>query len=599
VIYLRKRGFEPFLKARKAKESFMTTALALAASTISIREALALLDNEFASMAEGIAQRRYVFWLGSGISRDRVDDLKNVVARVLSYLRDHIDPADPACPYRHALGQAVALARLPLSDQTRIDISRPIAEWPAVDTLLANLSHEYARLLDIRVEGQPEDLLLWDAVDVQANFASVHAVPDCEHLCIAILILEGVLEDIASANWDGLIEAAVEELTEAPDTAVQVCIRAEDFREEPRPARLLKFHGCAVRAGIDPDVYRPFLIARRSQITAWPHNAAYATMRHRLVDLAATRCTLMIGLSAQDTNIQDVFAEAQSLMTWTWPCVPPAHVFAENALGEDQLNILRFVYREAYDRSGNEIEDGALFPAFAKPALSALVLHVLFAKLCAYARLAEAPHLADVDYDDIDHGLLLLRNCIAESAGTHRLNFILALVVTSSRGISLFRTGGKPPSESTVYRPLGSLPVHLLASDPALPTSGVREMAVALGILGLGGADGTWRLAQSDPESPSAGALRVCTTTGDVRIFFAANSRAAVQLEINSLISQDDRDAIVIHSTAPVFPMSRSPRAAPGRTGRSGLRNVSMAELLENANEASDLRRRFREEAAL
>jgi len=578
----------------------MSTATVLTASTTSVNQALALLDGEFAGMAEGIAQNRYVFWLGSGISRDRVADLKSVVMRVLSYLREHIDPANPACAYRRAFEQAVDLAHLSPADKLGVDFDRPIVEWQSIDTVLANLIREYARLLDIRVVGHPyEDHLLWDAVDVPATFASASAVPDCEHLCIAILVLEGVLENVATANWDGLVEAAVNELTEGSGTALQVCVRAEDFREQPLLSRLLKFHGCAVRAGTDPAVYRPLLIARHSQITDWPNNAAYATMRHQLVDLASTKRTLMIGLSAQDSNIQAVFSEARSLMTWTWPCVPPAHVFAEDSLGPDQVNILRFVYREAYASSGTEIEAGALFRAFAKPALTALVLHVLCEKLRTLERLVDAPQLSDADHQAIGRGLQLLRNRIAESADTDRLGFIRTLVATSSRSLGLFQRGEMSSVGSLAYHPLGRSPIHMIETDPALPTSGMPEMAAALGMLGLGSEDGTWRLVGCDLGYPSDGALRVCTASGEARVFFAANNQASVQLEINSLVTQDDQDAIVIHSTAPVPPMARSPRAAPGRTGHPGLRNVGMAELLRNTDGVDDLRRRFREEAAL
>src|ERR1039458_281036 len=580
-------------RCRKTRIVLMSLVPGPTAFNISICQALKLLDGEFASMAEGIAQRRYALWLGSGISRDRVDDLKKVVARVLSHLRYRIDPTSGACPYRLALNQAIGFARLSSVDLASVDFGQPIAEWPAINTVLTNLTQEYARLLDIRIEGHPEeDYLLWDVVDVPTTFAAASAIPDCEHICIAILALEGVLEDIATANWDGLIEAAVDELTECSGTALQICVRVEDLREAPLLARLLKFHGCAVRAGANPAVYRSLLIARRSQITEWPHNPAYAAMRQQLVNLAATKPTLMIGLSAQDSNIQDVFAEACSLMAWNWPCVPPAHVFAEDALGQDQLNILKFVYREAYTRSGTEIEAGALFRAFAKPALTALVLHVLFEKLHTFSRLVDAPLLAAADHDDIKQGLILLRNRVADSADSDRLAFVRTLVKASSRSLSLFQEGETPPIGSTVYRPLGRSPIHLIASDPTLPTSGVREMAAALGILGLGDADATWRVAQSDLADAAGGALRVGTASGEARIFFAANHRASVQLEINSLVSPDDRDAIVIHSTAPVSRMARSPRAAHGRTGHAGLRNIGMAELLRDATGIIDLRHR-------
>jgi hypothetical protein len=45
--------------------------------------------------------------------------------------------------------------------------------------------------------------------------------------------------------------------------------------------------------------------------------------------------------------------------------------------------------------------------------------------------------------------------------------------------------------------------------------------------------------------------------------------------------------------------MARSPLAAPGRTGHSGLRNVGMAELLHEATSSDNLCERFREEAIL
>jgi hypothetical protein len=189
----------------KSKHPKMPTA-----ATITVREALDLLDGPFSGLAEGVAQRRYAFWLGSGISRARVDDLKQVIARVLTHLRDRIDAGDPTCAYRAALTEALDLAHLSPADRAQIDFGTPIPNWPVIDTVLTNLTREYSRLLDIRVRGHAEpDYLLWEGVDVPATFAAAHASPDCEHLCLAILVLEGVVPDMPTANWDGLIEAAI------------------------------------------------------------------------------------------------------------------------------------------------------------------------------------------------------------------------------------------------------------------------------------------------------------------------------------------------------------------------------------------------------
>ncbi len=577
----------------------MPPAAAPTALTIKIRQVIDLLDGDFAALAEGIAQRRYAFWLGSGISRERVDDLKRVIARVLTYLCDRIDPAVANCRFRMALDEALSHAQLSAAERAAIDFARPVEEWPVLDTVLARLTGAYARLLDVRVEGEADDYLLWEAVDVSTTFAAAGAKPDCEHLCIAILAIEGVVPDVASANWDGLIEAAVDELTETSGTTLRICVRAEDLREPPLPTRLLKFHGCAVRAGLDPATYRPLLIARLSQITQWRHNPAYTMMRRQLVDLATTKPTLMIGLSAQDSNIQDLFAEGEALMTWAWPCSPPAHVFAEEALGHDQRNLLRCVYRAAYTANGPAIEAGARFRAFAKPLLTALVLHVLCTKLRAFTRAVNAPSLTAADRAELENGIVVLRDRVAATAEPDRLTFIRDFVRGVARGLTLFQEGAMPVARSRAYRALGASPVHMIPDDPTLPTSGVREMAAALALLGLGDADASWAVAPGDATQPNDGAIRITSPAGSARVFFAAHSGAGVQLEINAIVGPDDGDAIIIHSTASVPRMARSPRASPGRTGRAGLRNVGMAELLRDAADATELRRRFREEAAL
>jgi hypothetical protein len=85
------------------------------------------------------------------------------------------------------------------------------------EELLNKLTPVSSDLLDIEIEGQRSDYLLWDGVDVPDSFGRTQADADCKHLCIAILILEGVVPEIASANWDGLIESAVKRLNQPVD----------------------------------------------------------------------------------------------------------------------------------------------------------------------------------------------------------------------------------------------------------------------------------------------------------------------------------------------------------------------------------------------
>jgi hypothetical protein len=89
------------------------------ADSITVKETLELLDGEFASLAKGVASGRYVFWLGSGISRRRVPDLGGLVRKVLEFLQAHIDPGDPRCVHRKALERAVDLAGLRDDERAR------------------------------------------------------------------------------------------------------------------------------------------------------------------------------------------------------------------------------------------------------------------------------------------------------------------------------------------------------------------------------------------------------------------------------------------------------------------------------------------------
>lgn len=120
----------------------------------------------------------------------------------------------------------------------------------------------------------------------------------CEHLCIGILVLEGAVSEAASANWDGLIEAAIVELAADADAILRVVVLPDELREPERALTLLKFHGCAVLATRDPDKYRKAIVATRPQITAWNTSHSTKPIRDRMVSLATTKPTLMIGLSS-------------------------------------------------------------------------------------------------------------------------------------------------------------------------------------------------------------------------------------------------------------------------------------------------------------
>ena len=86
-----------------------------------------------------------------------------------------------------------------------IDLAQPVDVWPMIVEIQDRLTTKYADLLDVTVDGEEDDFLLWNRVQVSKAFADPTIEPDAEHLCIAILALEGILPEIMTANWDGLI----------------------------------------------------------------------------------------------------------------------------------------------------------------------------------------------------------------------------------------------------------------------------------------------------------------------------------------------------------------------------------------------------------
>jgi hypothetical protein len=566
------------------------------AATITVSQTLGLLDGPFSTFASGVAENRYALWLGSGISFGRVPGLRQVVPRVIEFLRSQIVDVDPACRFKKALDEALGLAQLSDDEKGRIDLTRPFQEWPDATAITDRLIGKYSHLLETLVEDEADDFVLWNGVDIVSTFADPAIEPDVEHICIAILILEGVSSDIASANWDGLVERAMETLTHG-QMPLDVCVRPEDLQELGQRARLFKFHGCAVKAGAAEATFRPYIVGRQSQIHGWVARPENALIVNWLINLIATKPTLMMGLSAQDANIQALFAAAEARMAWPWPSDRPSYVFSEDVIGVDQRGMLSNVYRTAYTHTTRQkIMDNALIRAYAKPLLVALVLHVLCSKLRRLIDLALVG-LGVADRQQLQGGVVTVRDQLGSAAEPDRLAFVRALVEQSSRAIMLFRDGYAPGAPRP-YNPIAPMPIQQMAGDMNMLASGWREVAVATGILGVGVNDGLWTLDTVDASDPTAGVIRVNSASSSAKVFFAANSLAALRLEHYGHLVDGD-EVILIHSSE-IFPrLPRSPSSAPGRTGRLERREVSITELINETTTSTELVQRFREEIAI
>lgn len=563
------------------------------AANIKLVETLELLDGEYAAVARGVGEGEYAFWLGSGLSRERIIGLGGVLQRLIEFLRVRVTAAGD-CRFRHALDQIISLANPSAAERAGIDYEIDSSDWPCLRDLLSRLINAYSAVLSVEIDGASEDFLLWEGTDFPHTFANEE--PDAGHLAIALLVLEGAVSQLASANWDGLVEAAARELVGAAEI-FRVAVKGADVRGPQAAATLYKFHGCALRAIEDEAQYRELVIARVAQLQEWLGHPAFEMMRQLLITLAATRKTLMVGLSAQDPNIQQIFTQARAQQEWAWDSEPTPHIFAEEQLQEGQKVILRVSYGADYTPNRGPIQARARLPAYANSLLPALALHVLTQKLTELMDGAEGPHLVEDDRSLMKEGLRHLRNQAAGAGEADRLAFMRNLARLVARAKKQLQEGASPPG-SLPYIPLCATPVHQIAGDGNLAPTGQREAAAALALVGLGVRDGDFAVSVGDPAQAATPPFSIESANGRAKVFMVANSAHAVRLMADSIYAETDDDVVVLHSSDILLPQQRSPRAER-RSGSVGVRNVDVAGLMRDASDLANLRKTFREGLAL
>ncbi|WP_413728236.1 SIR2 family protein [Sodalis sp. RH19] len=555
---------------------------------------MALLDNRFSGIGTGVAQGSYAFWLGSGISRDRIIGLDGVLAKLLEFLRANAT-GNPNCAYRLALQRIIEMAVPSEDERAQIDFATTSIQWTCLPVLLSRLWKQYSAVLSVELAGQPRDYLLWVGLDFANTFANQLA--DAEHLAIGMLALEGAVTEFASANWDGLLEAAMKELG-YEDTFYRVTVTGEDLRNPAAAAILYKFHGCALRAIDNEGKYRPLLVARSAQITSWSSNDTFKIIRDQLSALVQTKRTLMIGMSAQDANVQHLFATVNQHRGWKWTDQPTPIVFSAQDLGDEQKNLLNVVYGdEDYEAHHDEICEAARLQVYAKPMLLALLLNVLTAKLEVLASDADAPSLNPDARAAIIDGIKVLRDRVADAGNHDRIGFARALASGLARARHQIQNGTSSAGVQ-VYFPIDDQPAHLMKGKLALKSSGQREAAVALGLIGLDEAATSWASSVDDPADTRSGALRLTSPEASARIFLASNDNTIINLLECGAFDETDEDVVVICSGRVADRQQRSPRGN-WRNGSVGPRYIALGPMLSDATNLEELRDQFRGEIGL
>lgn len=573
------------------------------ASEITVRAVLAKFEGEFAPVADSVENGEFALWVGSGISR-QAPNLGDLIEQAFEYIRKRaIDPATAAA-YMPALEEALGLAEVE-PEHVQAQYGQPFADWPEHDEIISRLWTKYSRMLDIRIAGTEADFILWDAIDIRRAFEHP-APPAAEHLCIAILILEGAVQAIASANWDGFIEAAVERLSNGVPGVMQVVVDPGQLRGAVGRARLLKFHGCIVHATREPSLFRRFLTGSYTQIMEWPEKAEFAAMCNAVVGLAVALKTLVLGLSIQDNNLQTLFARAKAVHAWPSPCAPaaPAHIFCEDNTQQGQRDVLRLSYGDAYNVDPAAVHEATLLRAWGETVLIALVLKLLTDKLTRLMELTLTALGKGAIAGALEPLLKALRNDISDLAvpapGVQNMTaFVNRAITLWSRMLSLFRSGALPVNPDA-YETLSNSTPNLIAGDQNAQAMGLGRLGVALSLLQFGRTAGLWQLCQPASNDLTSGAMtaRASRPDGvDRPLFVVKSATEAIALKGNGAFAKNN--AIVVHADDAWHQMegggvsARRARSAPGRTGRVGETHVSLGDLLARCGDAAALQQQF------
>lgn len=520
--------------------------------------------------------------------------LDGVLAKLLEFLRQKA-LANPGGSYEAALDTILGLAHPSDAEKAQIDMAQPASTWICLPDLLPRLWRQYSAVLATEIDGERADHLLWDGLEFEMTFASLD--PDVEHLAVAVLALEGVVSDIATPNWDGLIEAAIAQLGHSPEV-FKITVTGEDLRGPAKAqATLYKFHGCAQRAISEPGKYRELLVAREGQITRWSVNDTFKIVRDQLGALIQKSRALVIGLSAQDNNIKHMFAEVGAHKGWKWDTVPTPIVISAEVIGQDQKGLLEAAYGDDYEANRVSIADAARLRAYAKPLLIALVLQVITEKLKALLSDTTAPGLDPAARTSLETGLIHLRNLAAEAGDADRSALMRAITGAISRTRYQLSDGVSQPGAAKYY-PLDDQPAHLMKGKQALAASGQREAAAALALMGLDVATMEWTATIGDSDLVETGALNLASPTSQARVFLASGDDAIGQLIDAGAFRDDDTDVVVVCSRKVADPQQRSP-SGRHRDGSLGPRYVSLGPMLAGAKDLDDLRDAFRKEVAV
>jgi hypothetical protein len=566
-------------------------------ASATLADALERLRGPWKTVRDGILEGRYCVWAGSAVSRDVFPDLGDLLYLLIQTLQKGANHAEPNCPFGRALHRVLEYAGTVTPSS-----ALPIEEWPE-DTkrsVLRELIGKYAQVLGVQIELEDRTLsIVDDVLELPKLYADPSCQPDAEHRLLAVLVAEGVFNEIITTNWDTLIETAGEAVAGPPGPAMQVVVSVDDMSATRGAlnARLMKLHGCARRAVSDPDRFRPLLVATKSDLLRWTARIEGGPIREAVRTVLRERASLFVGLSVQDWDLQLECARVFLNDDIPYSGSAPRLVFAEQEVGENQALLLEYFHKTAYvGEAKRSINQQAAVPLYAKPLLAALYVEILLAKLSHIADLAEAAvpgglsELAASVPGMVE--AVLIANFDAEpdpALRWRRLAQELPEAVTRLLGV--YREAALP--SGGIYHRVCSEHIGQIGASPHLGASGYPMLLLCLALLLKGQEKGLWSILSTLGEPGAAGQFGLDVNGRELRVFVVADDLfGPAQLDSNDLVDLNrPGDLVVIHprGRAPAK-LTRVPKSAlPGRSPRDEIAQIWMGDHLTGEWDLDDL----------
>lgn len=250
-----------------------------------LSDALAHLRLNHPALLRDVAGGERTLWVGSGVSRDQVPPLEELLAELIRYLQAQPGSRDEGDAHFVALKRIVEVH---FAEQFDDFLLHPLC-WRPRQSALRRAVNSYSEILAVEVDGQDDDYLLWDGIDIRKSYGSdsIDAGPDRQ--LIAMLIRERVVNAVVTTNWDGLIEETALAAS-ATDRSIRLAVHMtnENFQTEAR------------NGGVEQDSRvcspRP---PRSLYLPQVPH---LSTRRHRSL---ACRSRLPVCYSAERESVAD------------------------------------------------------------------------------------------------------------------------------------------------------------------------------------------------------------------------------------------------------------------------------------------------------